>query len=53
MTKATTVNKKILDASKAAANHKYDSSKYIVLDLGVRRDIKTGRLVTDEQTKKK
>jgi hypothetical protein len=32
------------------SNHKFDTSGYVVLDLGVRRDAKTGQLMA-HQTK--
>lgn len=42
----------ILKASKKAASHVYDKSKYIVMESHVRRDGNTGRLVSEEKKHK-
>ena len=45
MSTTTEISPAILRASKKAVDFKYDTSKYVVMDLKVRRDVETGRLV--------
>lgn len=53
MTTDRALSPSMLRASKAAGKHKYDSSKYTITDMTVRRDAKTGRLVSKEDGRKK
>lgn len=43
----------IIKASKKAAGHDYDKSQYIIVNMDVRRDGSTGRLVTKDEDKQK
>jgi hypothetical protein len=53
MTTDRALSPSMLRASKAAAEYKYDSSKYTITNMKVRRDAKTGRLVSKENGKRK
>lgn len=53
MTTDRALSPSMLKASIAAANHKYDSSKYKVMPMKVRRDAETGRLVSKSNDKRK
>ena len=53
MTTDRALSPSMLKASIAAAKHKYDSSKYTITNMKVRRDAETGRLVSKEDGRKK
>ncbi len=42
----------VLKASKEAASYNYDKSKYVIIDAGVRRDAKSGRLIEEKSDRK-
>jgi hypothetical protein len=45
MAKAATAAKQ---AQQRLSDHKFDTSNYIILDIGVRRNTRTGRLVSEK-----
>ena len=47
-----TLSPSMLKAAKAAASYQYDKSKYVVLDIGVHRDVKSGRLISERSKEK-
>lgn len=47
------LSKSMLAASKKAATYNYDKSQYVVVDMNVRRDVETGRLISKTKNKEK
>lgn len=47
------ISKSILQASENAQKHNYDSSKYVFVDLQIRRDASTGKLVSSSNKETK
>lgn len=50
MKKTKTLSPEVLKAAKDAASYEYDKSKYIVIDMSVRRDVDSGRLIVKNKT---
>lgn len=53
MSTTVTLSPSMQKAAKEAVTHVYDKSKYAIIDTGVRRDAKTGRLVSKGNDGKK
>ena len=46
MTADRVLSPSMLEASKKAASYEYDKSQYIVVNMNIRRDAETGRLIS-------
>lgn len=51
MTADRVLSPSTLEASKKAAGYSYDKSQYIIMNMNVRRDAETGRLVSKDDKK--
>jgi len=51
MSNTRVLSPEVLASSKAAANYKYDTSQYMIVNSQIRREARTGRLVSKEQKK--
>jgi hypothetical protein len=53
MSTARKLSPSVAKASREAAEYDYDKSKYVIIDSGVRRDPKSGRLIQEESDRKR
>lgn len=49
MKKTETLSPSMLRAAKLAASFEYDKSEYIIVDIPVRRDVASGRLISSSE----